>query len=240
MATTKKSVFETLSKVDVSAHLEKKGQFTYLSWAWAVMTLLKHYPNSTWKVHKWGGEGCRQPYMKTEAGAFVQVTVSVEGVDRTQGHPVLDHKNNTVAKPNSFQINTSIQRCLAKAIALQGLGLHIYGGEDLVQYDQSSDMPFAGAKPTIKKSIPKNGVTTGHKPNMKTGGDKSTISQHNYIMKLREDFMKLLGDTKGLESLSKIEKDCKLETLNVKEMTKQQASDYIEGLIQTYAKVNPA
>ena len=131
MATTKKSVFETLSKVDVSAHLEKKGQFTYLSWAWAVMTLLNHYPNSTWKVLKWGVDGCRQPYMKTEAGAFVQVTVSVEGVDRTQVHPVLDHKNNTVAKPNSFQINTSIQRCLAKAIALHGLGLYIFRGEDL-------------------------------------------------------------------------------------------------------------
>ena len=75
---------------------------------------------------------------------------------------------------------------------------------------------------------------------MKTGGNKSTSNQHNYIMKLREDFMKLLGETKGLDELQKIEKSCKLETLNVKEMTKQQASDYIEGLIQTYSKVNPA
>ena len=33
--------------------------------------------------------------------------------------------------PNAFQINTSIQRCLVKAIALHGLGLYIYAGEDL-------------------------------------------------------------------------------------------------------------
>ena len=69
MATPKKkSVFDLLSSIDVSAHLEKKGQFTYLTWAWAVSVLLKHFPEATWKVHKWGVDGCRQPYMKTDSG----------------------------------------------------------------------------------------------------------------------------------------------------------------------------
>ena len=49
----------------------------------------------------------------------------------TQVHPVLDHQNKAITAPNAFQINTSIQRCLAKAIALHGLGIHIYAGEDL-------------------------------------------------------------------------------------------------------------
>jgi len=49
----------------------------------------------------------------------------------TQVHPVLDHQNKAVTAPNAFQINTSIQRCLTKAIALHGLGLHLYAGEDL-------------------------------------------------------------------------------------------------------------
>jgi hypothetical protein len=69
--------------------------------------------------------------MKTDTGYFVQVTVTVNMIDRTQVHPVLDNRNQTIDEPNAFQINTSIQRCLAKAIALHGLGLYIYAGEDL-------------------------------------------------------------------------------------------------------------
>ncbi len=125
------SAFDKLNEINVNDYTEKKGNFTYLSWAWAVRELLKVAPDATWTVHEWGLEGNKQPYMQTEAGCFVQVTVNVEGVDRTQVHPVLDHMNKTIEKPNAFQINTSIQRCLAKAIALHGLGLYIFAGEDL-------------------------------------------------------------------------------------------------------------
>ena len=131
------SAFEILSKIDVSEHTEKKGKFTYLSWAWAVRTLLEHFPEATWIVHEYddglGNGFTNQPYMQTPAGAFVQVTVNIDSVKRTQVHPVLDHMNKTVTEPNAFQINNSIQRCLAKAIALHGLGLYIYAGEDLPQ-----------------------------------------------------------------------------------------------------------
>lgn len=125
------SAFQTLSKIDVSEHTEKKGKFTYLSWAWAVKVLLENFPDATWEVHTFFDNGIETPYMRTEAGAFVQVSVNVEGVRRTQVHPVLDHMNKSVDAPNAFQINNSIQRCLAKAIALHGLGLYIYAGEDL-------------------------------------------------------------------------------------------------------------
>ena len=131
------NVFETLDKIDVSKRTEKKGNFTYLSWAWAVRELLKVAPDATWEVHEYDrhmGEGFgyeRQPYMSTDAGCFVKVTLTVNNIDRTQVHPVLDNRNKTVDKPNAFQINTSIQRCLAKAIALHGLGLYIFAGEDL-------------------------------------------------------------------------------------------------------------
>jgi len=127
------SAFSVLSKIDVSEHTEKKGKFTYLSWAWAVKVLLEEFPKATWEVHTFFENGLETPYMRTEAGAFVQVTVSIDSVRRTQVHPVLDHMNKTVTEPNAFQINNSIQRCLAKAIALHGLGLYIYAGEDLPQ-----------------------------------------------------------------------------------------------------------
>jgi len=128
---TKQNVFEKLDSIDVSQHTEKKGKFTYLSWAWAVRELLKVAPTAEWRIHQWGVEGNRQPYMQTQAGCFVQVSLTIDGVTRTQVHPVLDNRNQTIKEPNAFEINTSIQRCLAKAIALHGLGLYIFAGEDL-------------------------------------------------------------------------------------------------------------
>ena len=130
MATKKTTnYFTELDQVDVTRHIEKKGKFSYLSWAYAVRELKKRHPSATWKVHEYG-ENCA-PFVSTECGYFVKVTVTVGGVDATQVHPILDHQNKPVAAPNSFQINTSIQRCLAKAIALHGLGIHLYAGEDL-------------------------------------------------------------------------------------------------------------
>ncbi len=125
------SVFEKLDSVDVSKKAEKKGRFTYLSWAWAVRELLRIAPDSTWIVHEWGVKGNKQPYMQTQAGCFVKVSLTVDGITREQVHPVLDNRNQPIKEPNAFEINTSIQRCLAKAIALHGLGLYIFAGEDL-------------------------------------------------------------------------------------------------------------
>ena len=130
------NTFEKLNKIDVSRFVEKKGQFNYLSWAHAVRELLKACPNATWEVHLFdNSDGTKQPYMKNGTGVYVQVSVNVEGVIRTQVHPVLDNRNNPIEQPNAFQINTSIQRCLAKAIALHGLGLYIFAGEDLPEPD---------------------------------------------------------------------------------------------------------
>lgn len=119
--------YTELSKIDVSEHMEKKGKFSYLSWAWAVDQLRKVHPNATWEVIRFEGK----PFMKTECGYFVEVAVTVEGITLSQIHPVLNNQNKPIAQPNAFEINTSIQRCLVKAIALHGLGLYIYAGEDL-------------------------------------------------------------------------------------------------------------
>lgn len=131
-----------LRHLDVTNHTEKKGQFSYLSWAWAVDQLIAAYPDATWEIKRFpllvkDGESTKAipemqlPYMKTAEGYFVEVAVTVEGVTRGQIHPVLDNRNQPIKSPTSFQINTSIQRALAKAIALHGLGLYIYAGEDL-------------------------------------------------------------------------------------------------------------
>jgi len=120
--------FEKLSEVDCSKHVEKKGKFTYLSWPFAVSELKKKHPKATWEVKK---DINGSPYTQTNSGCFVEVEVDVDGVKLSQIHPVLDNRNQTIKEPNAFQVNTSIQRCLVKAIALHGLGLYIYAGEDL-------------------------------------------------------------------------------------------------------------
>ena len=129
MTDKKTNYFAELDRVDITKHIEKKGKFNYLSWAYAVRELKRRHPGATWTIHEYGEE--KFPYVKTECGFFVKVTVDVEGIKMTQVHPVLDHQNKAITAPNAFQINTSIQRCLAKAIALHGLGIHLYAGEDL-------------------------------------------------------------------------------------------------------------
>ena len=136
MTKKKEHYFELLRKHNVSEYMEKKGQFNYLSWAYAVEELRKLKPDATWKVIK---DENGYPYTSTPAGHFVEVEVTVDDISLSQIHPVLDHRNQTIEQPNAFQINTSIQRCLAKAIALHGLGLYIFRGEDLPESKPLND-----------------------------------------------------------------------------------------------------
>jgi hypothetical protein len=119
--------FARLNQINVSEHIERKGDFAYLSWPFAVAQLRLADPQAFWEVRRFDG----LPYLRTEVGYFVEVAVTVQGVTLSQIHPVLDSKNQPLSEPTSFQINSSLQRCLVKAIALHGLGLYIYSGEDL-------------------------------------------------------------------------------------------------------------
>ena len=119
--------FARLNQINVSHHIERKNNFAYLSWPFAVSQLRLADPAAFWEVRRFAG----LPYLRTEVGYFVEVAVTVEGITLSQIPPVLDGKNRPIPEPTAFDINTSIQRCLVKAIALHGLGLYIYAGEDL-------------------------------------------------------------------------------------------------------------
>ncbi len=122
------SAWSTLSKVDVSEHCETKGGFTYLSWSWAWSTLKKHYPDATFEKHLFDG----LPYMLDAQGfAFVQVTVTIVGQSATEILLGPQSLNKPIKNPDSFAVNTALQRCLVKAIAFHGLGHYVYAGEDL-------------------------------------------------------------------------------------------------------------
>ena len=125
-----------LFKTDVSKYTEKKGKFNYLSWAYAVQELKRQCPSARWGVTK-AEDG--SPFFQTACGYFVDVWVEVDGVSLSQIHPVLDNRNQAIENPNAFEINTSLQRALAKCIALHGLGLYIFAGEDLPDNSLSSN-----------------------------------------------------------------------------------------------------
>jgi hypothetical protein len=143
------SKFAELAKLNVNAHTEKKGNLTYLSWAWAADQLLKQDDKATWE-YRWVQD---KPYVMIGDTCMVFCTVTAFGVPRTAQLPVMDHRNKAIVNPDAFQVNTAMQRCLAKAIALHGIGLYIYAGEDLPEGESSptkADIPAPNHKPVTK------------------------------------------------------------------------------------------
>lgn len=129
----------TLLSVNVNDKTEKKGQLTYLSWAWAWAEVLKHDPAATWVAHLYGPQGSEQPCMWIGETAIVHTSVTINGTRRECMLPVMDHKNNAVKLPDSRKISDAIMRCMCKAIAMHGLGLYIYAGEDLPEPDDTPE-----------------------------------------------------------------------------------------------------
>lgn len=120
-------MIKDLLKLNVNEHTEKKGNLTYLSWAWAWDLALKADEQATYKVEMFGDK-C---YMDINGTAMVFVTVTIFGKPMTCQLPVMDYKNKAITNPDAFAINTAIMRCMTKTLSLHGLGLYIYSGEDL-------------------------------------------------------------------------------------------------------------
>ena len=195
--------FARFNAINVSDHLEKKGGFSYLSWPFAVTQLRLADPTAVWEVCRFNG----LPFLASDAGVFVEVAVTVQGITLSQIHPVLDGRNRPLLAPNAFDINTSIQRCLVKAIALHGLGLYVYAGEDLPQpvadasndpavVPDSSDREPRSNVRSRGKSIP--GLQQGqiHKLVLETGTELNRLLVPFGIAKLQDlpagDFMRVV------------------------------------------------
>ena len=179
--------FARLNAINVNEHIEKKGGFSYLSWPFAVAQLRLADPTATWEVRRFNG----LPYLASEAGFFVEVAVTVQGVTLSQIHPVLDGRNRPLLAPTAFDINTSLQRCLVKAIALHGLGLYVYAGEDLPQpaADAANDASALAnhpvtARPTVRDYRPAVLTLTGpqqgqiHRLLIETGTELNRLLEH--------------------------------------------------------------
>jgi hypothetical protein len=120
--------FEEVYAINVNDKTEKKGSLTYLSWAFAWAEFKKLYPEATYKVDQFNGAFCSG---NEKTGYMVRTEVTAGEQTYEMWLPVMDMRNNAVLSPKMTEINKSIMRCLTKNLAMFGLGLYIYAGEDI-------------------------------------------------------------------------------------------------------------
>lgn len=153
----KKSVFERLSAINVNGHVEKKKDLTYLSWPWAWAEVKRECPDARYVI--------KETEFDEILGFMCHTEVTIEGETLEMWLPVMDGANKsmlkkpysyktkygdkTVEAATSFDVNKTIMRCLVKNLAMFGLGLYIYAGEDLPDTNDL-DKPSAKIKPIDK------------------------------------------------------------------------------------------
>jgi len=133
----KQNSYKTLSKISVKDKVEKKGRFDYLSWAWAWHYLKQEYPTANRIVYE---NEMGVPYFSDGQFANVKVGIVVNDIEHIDYLPITDNLNRSIplTKVSSFDVNNAIQRSTAKAIAMHGLGLSLWIGEDTARIEAPS------------------------------------------------------------------------------------------------------
>lgn len=163
-----KTLFETLYATNVNDKVEKKKDLSYLSWSYGWSAVKKVDPNANYTIHE-NSEGL--PYFISPLGIDCKVSVTIKGLTHTMRLPVMDGANKamkdvdytyktqygekSVNAATMFDVNKTIMRCLVKAIAMHGLGLYIYAGEDLPEGEEKPETPKKELKTTETGSTEK-------------------------------------------------------------------------------------
>lgn len=142
MAEKTPSVFETLSNIDVSDKVEKKGNLNYVSWATAWAELKKAYPDANYTIYERETQYGPVNYFTDGKTCWVKTGVTVNGIEHIEMLYVMNFRNESIPleKVTSKDINTAIQRSITKAIARHGLGITVYKGEDIHAYDAEEEI----------------------------------------------------------------------------------------------------
>lgn len=176
----RKSIFDELNAINVNDKTEKKKsgntELTYLSWPWAWAEVKRRFEDASYTI--WKDENNRPYILDPETGYMVYTTVTIGGVTHEMWLPVMDGANKamrnspykymtkyngekTCEAATMMDINKTIMRCLVKNLAMFGLGLYIYAGEDLPEEEKQQNPPKAekkeekpAAKPADKPAPP--------------------------------------------------------------------------------------
>lgn len=144
------AIWNTLSKIDVSKHVEKKNGLSYLSWAWAWGVLMEHYPHAEYSFS--------ETEVHPDGTVTIHCRVEIGYAIRSMWLPVMDYKNSAIKNPDARKISDTKMRALVKCLSMFGLGHYIYAGEDTPVDDKpvelSQEELAEAAPPKAKKKVP--------------------------------------------------------------------------------------
>jgi len=146
-------IFKRLASIDVSSFTEKKGKLTYLSWAHAWRIFKTECPDAVYHISRFDGESfC---LADEELGLMVHTSVTACDETHEMWLPVMDYRNKALnpSEATMFEVNKTIMRCLVKNLAMFGLGINIYAGEDLPT--PVEEKPKQQAKPDPRAVVAK-------------------------------------------------------------------------------------
>lgn len=158
----KKSYFQTLFDINCEDKIEKKGNLSYLSWAYAWGEVKKYFPLAFYTIYE-NSQGWN--YFTDGNTCWVKTGVTIEGLEHIEYLPVMDARNISIKLDSvtSFDVNKAIQRSLTKACARHGLGLYVYAGEDLPEIERKTREQAAAeaAQKVLDDAVAQvNGCTT--------------------------------------------------------------------------------
>ncbi|HBK5366113.1 TPA: DUF1071 domain-containing protein, partial [Enterococcus faecium] len=155
------TLFNSLYKINVKDVTEKRNNLTYLSWAWAWAEVSKVCEAVDYEIYRDPETHRPYLFdEKTGYMVFTSITVNgvkrdmwlpvMDGAnkamkDKPYTYEVNDYQWNNETKKKEivgkiekrveaatmFDINKTIMRCLVKNLAMFGLGLYIFAGEDM-------------------------------------------------------------------------------------------------------------
>lgn len=165
-----KTVFTDLFGVNVNDKTDNRNGLTYLSWSWALAEVMKRYPDMTYSI--WRDEQGRPYIADDDLGYMVFTSVTINGVTKDMWLPVMDSNNKAmkkepytiktkyktinVASATMFDVNKTIMRCLTKNLAMFGLGLYIYSGEDLPEDEKET---MSAQEAVAEQKVNRDGAT---------------------------------------------------------------------------------
>lgn len=198
-----KNIFRDLASISVKDKTEKKGKFSYLSWASAWSMLKMEHPTAQREIYESEHTGLN--FFTDGKTAYCKVGIIIDGLEHIDYLPVMDYRNNSIAieKVTSMDVNTAIQRSTAKAIAMHGLGLSLWIGEDTMQ--------------TITPSAPQSKTPVPVKPTH----IELNLNDDNWVKVL-----KYVSDNKDL-GLPKIVKNLEVK-YKIKPVVKKELSKHIK------------
>ena len=189
--------FLDMRKINVNDRVEKKDGLSYLTWSWAWDEFKQAYPDATYEVVK-NVDGL--PYFESAAGAMCYTRVTVNGLTHEMWLPVMDGKNKamksapytytvrdfktkqqvekTVDAFTMFDVNKTVMRCLVKNLAMFGLGLYIYAGEDLPSEDPPEPVDVAPHLAAIAAAADVEALRTTYIASVRAcGSDAAALKQ---------------------------------------------------------------